>query len=163
MPQIINIKRYIASLELEPNDYLLPLHEVVVNAIQSIEDSRNKENGLIKISVVRDGQLTLGDKEHEAPYKPIVGFEIEDNGVGFIQKRFKAFHEWGTEINIHKGGKGVGRYTVLGCFGSMEIKSEFKENDKYYKREFRFDAINDIQPDGEKIKVKFQKQRIRLL
>jgi hypothetical protein len=149
MSQVINISRYVSSLDLEPDDYLLPLHEVVVNAIQSIEDSKNKKSGLINITIIRDSQLTIKN-EFEEPYKPILGFEIEDNGIGFIEKRFKAFHEWGTELNVKKGCKGIGRYTVLACFGSMEIISEFKDKDKYYKRKFKFDAINDIVPDGEK-------------
>lgn len=149
MSQIINISRYVASLDLEPDDFLLPLHEIIVNSIQSIEDSVNKDKGLITITVLRSAQKSINNADFGEPYKPIVGFEIEDNGIGFIQSRFKAFHEWGTEINVKKGGKGIGRYTVLACFGSMEVITEFKENEKYWKREFRFDAVKDIQPDWD--------------
>ncbi len=157
MSQIINISRYVASLDLEPDDFLLPLHEVIVNSIQSIEDSINKDKGLISITVLRNEQLSFDDNEFGEPYKPIIGFEIEDNGIGFIQNRFKAFHEWGTEINIKKGGKGIGRYTVLACFGSMEVKTEFKEKEKYWKREFRFDAIKDIHPDWDENLTEIEK------
>lgn len=38
MSQIINISRYVASLDLEPDDFWLPLHEVIVNSIQGIKD-----------------------------------------------------------------------------------------------------------------------------
>lgn len=157
MSQIINISRYVASLDLEPDDFLLPLHEVIVNSIQSIEDSINKDKGLITISVLRSGQLNVKSDDFDEPYKPIVGFEIEDNGIGFIQSRFKAFHEWGTEINIKKGGKGIGRYTVLACFGSMEVETKYKENETFWKREFRFDAIKDIQPDWDENLTKIEK------
>lgn len=151
MAQTLNIKGFIAGIDIEPDEYLLPLQEVIVNSIQSIEDMANPQEGSISIKVIRSKQLVLnGHNGHEnQPYCSIEGFEIYDNGVGFINKRFQAFNDAFTDLNKRKGCKGVGRYTVLACFGSMEINSTFCENDKWFNRSFKFDSINGITPEND--------------
>jgi hypothetical protein len=72
--QTFNIEGFVAGIEIEPDEYLLPLLEVVVNAIQSIEDAKNLANGIISIKVKRGKQLEI--EGMEKPYKPIEGFEI---------------------------------------------------------------------------------------
>jgi len=95
MSTIVNLRSYIAGLDITPVDFLLPLHEVVVNSIQSIEDSDNNKSGLITINTLRDSQIIIESEEEGKPYSPIIGFEIIDNGIGFISKRFVAFNELG--------------------------------------------------------------------
>ncbi len=127
---------------------MLPLQEVIVNSIQSIEDKVDGEKGIISIKVIRGKQLSLNG-EFEEPYLPIVGFEIYDNGVGFLTERYEAFNDAFTDINKKKGCKGVGRYTVLACFGSMDVNSTFIENENWYNRTFKFDEINGVTPESE--------------
>lgn len=148
MAQTLNIGGFIAGIDIEPDEYLLPLHEVVVNSIQSIEDSKEPKFGTISIKVIRRKQLSL-EGGFEEPYRAIEGFEIYDNGVGFVKKRFQAFNDAFTDLNKVKGCKGVGRYTVLACFGSMEINSTFFENNNWFNRTFKFDVINGISPENE--------------
>ncbi len=38
MAQTFNIRDFVASIDIQPDEYLLPLNEIVVNAIQSIEE-----------------------------------------------------------------------------------------------------------------------------
>lgn len=147
MGQTFNIRGFVAGIDIDPDEYLLPIHEVIVNSIQSIEDMTEPKDGIISIKVIRGKQLALKGI-NEKPYCPIEGFEIYDNGVGFINNRFQAFNDAFTELNKGKGCKGVGRYTVLACFGSMEINSTFHENNKWLKRSFKF-GISGVSPEND--------------
>lgn len=148
MFQTVNLPGFVSSIDIELDEFMLPLQEVVVNAIQSIEDRTEGEN-TISIKVLRDKQITLKGEGFDIPYKPITGFEVTDSGIGFISKRYNAFNVMFTDINRKKGCKGIGRYTVLACFGSMEIDSTFLENGKLMSRVFSFDSIKGIFPDGD--------------
>lgn len=159
MAQTINIKGFVAGIEIQPDEFLLPLQEVIVNAIQSIEDKEDK-NGTISIKVIRGKQLNVGG-EFETPYSPIIGFEVFDNGVGFIKKRFIAFNNAFTELNSKKGCKGVGRYTVLACFGSMEIDSSFCEDSKWFNRTFKFDVVNGVNPENDDNKQEINESNLK--
>jgi hypothetical protein len=143
MGQTLNIKRFVEGIDIEPDEFMLPLHEVIVNSIQSIEDKVGGEKGTISIKVIRGKQLSL-QGEFEEPYLPIEGFEVYDNGVGFQTKRYEAFDDAFTDINKSKGCKGVGRYTVLACFGSMEVDSTFEEKGVWQNRTFKFDELNGM-------------------
>ncbi|MEJ7680727.1 MAG: hypothetical protein WKG06_23325 [Segetibacter sp.] len=148
MAQTLNIRGFVAGIDIEPDEFMLPLHEVIVNAIQSIEDKVDGEEGKISIKVIRGKQLSF-EGDFLEPYLPVEGFEVFDNGVGFVSERYQAFNDAYTDINKKKGCKGVGRYTVLACFGSMEINSMFLENGAWYRRDFKFDEINGISSEKE--------------
>ncbi len=145
--QTFNIEGFVAGIEIEPDEYLLPLLEVVVNAIQSIEDTKKIKDGVISIKVKRGKQLTFEGMEES--YSPIEGYEVYDNGVGFIKKHFVAFNDAFTDINKKKGCKGVGRYTVLACFGSVDVDSTFYEKKDWHNRSFNFN-VHGVNPDGNK-------------
>jgi len=147
MAQTFNISGFVASIDIEPDEYLLPLQEVIVNSIQSIEDKENPQ-GIISIKVIRGKQLALNG-DFKEPYSPIVGFEIYDDGVGFVNKRFQAFNDAFTDLYKGKGCKGVGRYTVLACLGSMEIDSTFYEKENWNNRTFKFDVVNGVNPEND--------------
>ncbi len=152
MEQTLNLRGFIAGIDIEPDEFMLPLLEVIVNAIQSIEDKTDGEAGIISIKVIRGKQLPL-QADFPEPYLPIEGFEVYDNGVGFLSKRFEAFHDAFTDINKKKGCKGVGRYTVLACFGSMEINSVFVENGVWNSRIFKFGENGVTPKNQENLKV----------
>ena len=148
MAQTLNIRGFIAGIDIEPDEYMLPLNEVVVNSIQAIEDNTSSEKNLISIKVIRGKQISL-DSDFDKPYLPIEGFEVFDNGIGFISERFQAFNDAFTEMNKKKGCKGVGRYTVLACMGSLEVNSTFNEDGAWKNRTFKFDSINGISPEND--------------
>lgn len=147
MAQTLNIRGFVAGIDVEPDEYLLPLQEAIVNSIQSIEDKTPNE-GRISIKIIRGKQLPIGEG-FDKPYSPIMGFEIYDDGVGFISKRFQAFNDAFTDLYKGKGCKGVGRYTILACFGSMEIDSTFYENKNWENRTFKFDIVNGVNPEND--------------
>ncbi len=41
MEQTLNLRGFIAGIDIEPDEFMLPILEVIVNAIQSIEDIAN--------------------------------------------------------------------------------------------------------------------------
>jgi hypothetical protein len=161
MAQTLNIRGFIAGIEIEPDEYLLPLQEAIVNSIQSIEDKTRNE-GRISIKIIRGKQLPISE-DFDAPYSPITGFEIYDDGVGFISKRFQAFNDAFTDLNKGKGCKGVGRYTVLACFGSMEINSTFYENENWNNRTFKFDVVNGVNPENEENLTSATKEELKTI
>jgi hypothetical protein len=70
--QNINFKGLINSIDIKPDDFLLPLHEVIVNSIQSIEDRVNpSEKGSIIIRIHRNFQEELQLEEGQEKYNPI--------------------------------------------------------------------------------------------
>ena len=150
--QKVDFRGLIGSIDISPEEFLLPLQEIVVNAIQSIKDAERLFDGKIIINIIRkhDSILNFGT-DQETAYNPIVGFTVRDNGIGFIKKRFKAFStpytDFGAEIH---GCKGIGRYTVLACFHSMEIESYFEEEQRKFKRLLRFDNLHGLQRVADK-------------
>jgi hypothetical protein len=84
MAQTLNIRGFVAGIDVEPDEYLLPLQEAIVNSIQSIED-KTPNKGRISIKIIRGKQLLISE-DFDAPYSPITGFEIYNDGVGFINK-----------------------------------------------------------------------------
>jgi hypothetical protein len=161
MAQTLNIRGFVAGIDVEPDEYLLPLQEAIVNSIQSIED-KTPNKGRISIKIIRGKQLLISE-DFDAPYSPITGFEIYDNGVGFISKRFQAFNDAFTDLNKGKGCKGVGRYTVLACFGSMEINSTFHENENWNNRTFKFDVVNGVNPENKENLAPATKEELKTI
>ncbi len=61
--QRVHYKGLIDSIDISPEEFLLPLQEIVVNSIQSIEDKENIATGKIVIDIVRKNELTLDIEE----------------------------------------------------------------------------------------------------
>ena len=88
---LLDIRGQLNSMSLPPSKALWPLFETVVNAIQSIEDSENRANGIINIFVERETptQLMIGEEE---PLGRIVSFSVTDNGMGFTTDNYNSFN-----------------------------------------------------------------------
>lgn len=146
--QKVHFKGLINSIDINPEEFLLPLQEVVVNSIQAILDDNDKsKKGQIIINIIRKNELVLEfEDEEDVPYNPIIGFIVEDNGVGFTKKRFEAFRTPYTDYGSEKHGcKGIGRYTILACFHSMDIESYYVDNNEINSRFLRFDNLYGLQ------------------
>lgn len=157
--QKLYLKGLINSIDINPDEFLLPLHEVVVNSIQSIEDKGNINSGKIIIDIIRKNEPTFAFDEEEPVYNPILGFTIKDNGLGFTNERFEAFSTPYTDFGAKKHGcKGVGRYTVLACFGSMDIKSFYNHKAKIECRLLRFDNASGLQKINEESIIDLPKE-----
>lgn len=133
----IELEGRIRNTHLPFNKALHPLFEAVVNSIEAIEE-REIKDGYVNIDIERDQHQEAFEQVADGVDKPIIGFLIEDNGVGFDEKNFNAFETSDTTYKENKGGKGVGRFLWLKAFDKVEVESIFEEKGKYKERRFEF-------------------------
>ena len=122
----LDIRGHLNSLRLAESKALWPLFEAVVNSIQSIEDSPNRDNGKITIFAQREDQdpnLTIQKDVLER----FESFVIEDNGNGMNTANYRSFNTAYSTLKIQKGCKGIGRFLWLKAFETVEIESVFQE------------------------------------
>lgn len=117
-------------LPLKPSETnaLLPLMEAFSNALHAINlrfGDATPDEGKIRITVMRQS----GD---------VIGFQIEDNGVGFTENNYKSFRTPDSRQKIGLGGKGVGRLSWLRVFGGAKIESVYFEDGQFLRRSFDF-------------------------
>lgn len=144
-----NIKGQVNELNLPEYKALWPLFETIVNSIQSLEDSTNKDKGVIKIIAKRSEESQL-DIDTETYIPPFYSFEVIDNGDGFNDVNYNSFLEAYSNLKISKGCKGIGRFLWLKAFTNVHIKSNYYDNNRWYKREFDFNANEGIHPQDNK-------------
>jgi hypothetical protein len=141
----LDIRGRIRNVNLPTSRPLMPLFEAVVNSIQAIEDVGRE--GTIFVRVLRDQNTALFLEDKSS--RDIVGFEIEDNGIGFNEANYNAFSTSDTTYKASRGCKGVGRFVWLVAFNEVEIESTFATSERYEKRTFRFvpqgDGVEDNQ------------------
>lgn len=99
-----NLNGQLQAFSLPPYKALWPLFETVVNAIQSIEDSENKECGKVFIKAERDSvqQINIDGTATNAPF---VSFVVKDNGAGFGKDNYDSFCEAYSTLKLKKGVK----------------------------------------------------------
>ena len=135
----INFKGLVDLHNLPSSEPLLPLFEAIVNSIQSINQGKIK-NGEIRIRIEREkSQTSLNDWETD-----IENIIIRDNGIGFTEENFKSFDTYASDFKKMLGCKGVGRMIWLKAFRSVEVESIYIQNNKHYKRTFKFDGENAV-------------------
>ena len=143
----INILGIVKNIKSKSNIYT-PIVEAVVNSIDSIG---GKKNGEIEIVVHRENTIQF---ENTKPY--IKSIEIIDNGVGFNNKNRESFDTYLSNSKNETGGKGFGRFMYLKYFNDVIIQSQYKENNNYHFRNFRFGKKDEIIVD-EKTGISTQK------
>lgn len=144
----------VRNTSLPKSHALLPLLEAVVNSIQAIDarSAYDSAPGRITVTVHRDAQ---GEFEFgiagpgRAPMKPIVGFTIEDNGVGFTPDNMTSFETLDTDFKADIGCRGVGRLLWLKAFERIAINSAYLDNATLRGRRFRFSIDNEVEHDGD--------------
>lgn len=141
-----NIKGKVRNFSLPKDKPLIPLYEAIVNSINAIDEKRMDESnydGIIKIEVLREKTLFSDDDENT-----ISGFKIIDNGIGFTDNNMNSFMEADSDYKFKIGGKGVGRFSWLKAFSSVEVKSTYMENGLFKTRSFEF-SLNKIEIDDK--------------
>lgn len=141
----INILRAVENIKSGTTVYT-PLVEVVVNAIQAIEEKRESK-GKVDITVIRSEQTEIGSS-----MPAVTGFVIEDNGQGFTQANRDSFNTLYSDYKFSKGGKGFGRFTCLKYFEDLKIESVFLSGENFKKRKFKMGKDKYIIVD-EKVEV----------
>ena len=138
----LDIRGQLNNIRLAESKALWPLFEAVVNSIQAIEDSPNRDNGEIHISAIRETSYQGHLETDTAVLEKFESFQITDNGIGLDSKNYKSFNTAYSTLKAKKGCKGIGRFLWLKAFKSVEINSNYFEDNKYYNRAFTFS------PDG---------------
>ena len=133
----VNIKRAIENIRATTTVYT-PVVEVVVNAIQAIDES-DRQDGRVSIRALRSYRAQLDGSLPDA-----VGFEIEDNGVGFTDEHRDSFDTLYTDHRIDEGGKGFGRFTCLKYFDDLTVRSVYREGPRFKNRSFSMGTGHEI-------------------
>lgn len=153
-----NLSGRLRNTPLPVTSGMLPLFEAVVNSIHSIEEADvSMNNGRITILIQRkskQGNLDLNDhdtkKKGPGALEDIIGFTIEDNGIGFTDENMASFRTLDSEHKIKKGCRGIGRLLWLKAFKEVRVESIFQSNNKLYLRCFKFSSSEGISDESVK-------------
>ncbi|MDX2849250.1 ATP-binding protein [Streptomyces sp. PA03-3a] len=145
----------VRNTSLPKSHALLPLLEAVVNGIQAI-DARfgdDVERGCLSVRIQRSPQeeLDLGPAgPGRVALKPIIGFLVEDNGVGFTAENMTSFETLDSDHKAAIGCRGVGRLLWLKAFDRVSVRSTYEdEAGGLHGRQFRFSVEGEVEPGGE--------------
>lgn len=133
----VNIKRAVEIIRATTTVYT-PVVEMIVNAIQAIDES-GRNDGKVLIRTHRSDQAEI-----DGSLPDVVGFDIEDNGVGFTNAHRDSFDTLYTDQKISEGGKGFGRFTCLKYFEDLHVRSVFKEGEAFKARSFSMCKEHEI-------------------
>lgn len=142
----LNIKRAVENIRSGTSVYT-PITEVVVNAIQAIEETGSKK-GLIEIRATRSKQMELDE-----PLPKISGFTIIDNGIGFTDAHRESFDTLYTAHKLSEGGKGFGRFTCLKYYENINYVSCYEKKGIFYERSFSMGKEKEIIVDEKIVKI----------
>lgn len=133
----VNIKRAVENIRATTTVYT-PVVEMIVNGIHAIDETGRKD-GKVQVRTQRSGQV-----EHDGSLPEVIGFDIEDNGIGFTDTHRKAFDTLYTDLKIAEGGKGFGRFTSLKYFEDLHVKSVYRDGDGLKSRSFSMGKEHEI-------------------
>lgn len=145
----------VRNTSLPKSHALLPLLEAIVNGIQAI-DARpggSDDPGRVDVRVHRDSQTELDfgpAGPGRAPMKPIIGFTVSDDGVGFTPRNMSSFETLDSDFKADLGCRGVGRLLWLKAFDKVSVRSAYEDDDgKLRGRQFRFSVAQEVEHDGD--------------
>lgn len=133
----LNIKRTVDTIRAKTSMYT-PLLEVIVNAIQAIEEL-DSGHGKVEIKVTRNPQVDIEESLPE-----IIGFSVSDNGVGFTEEHRESFDTLYSAQKASEGGKGFGRFTCLKYYEDVYYESNYQFNGQFYTRKFKMGKDKEI-------------------
>lgn len=142
----------VRNTSLPKSHSLLPLLEAVVNGLQAI-DARFKEEsssqGHLTVTIERSPQaeFDLGlSVPGRAALPPIVGFTVEDNGIGFTPANMTSFETLDSDHKSEMGCRGVGRLLWLKAFDKVSVRSTYTDDDGVLRsRQFGFSVDREVE------------------
>ena len=141
----------VRNTSLPKSHSLLPLLEAVVNGLQAIDErfGDEVEDGRLRITINRSTQeeFDLGSvASGRTPLRPIVGFTVEDNGVGFTPENMKSFETLDSDHKAAVGARGVGRLLWLKAFDRVTVRSAYRDEDENLcERRFKFSVEREVE------------------
>lgn len=152
----IDVKGKVQNLKLSPSDRLVPLFEAIVNSIQA---TRKGDKAELTITAFRQTtQEVLNEDDHK--FQQIESFEIVDYGEGFNHDNYQSFKTAESTYKSSLGCKGVGRFTWLKAFETVEVESVYLDNQEKKKLTFGF-SVDDVDFESEKLISAEQSERVR--
>lgn len=133
----VNIKRAVENIRASTTVYT-PVVEMIVNGIQAIDETGRKD-GKVQVRAKRSKQDELDGSLPE-----VIGFDFEDNGIGFTDAHRKSFDTLYTDLKISEGGKGFGRFTSLKYFKDLHVKSTYHDGSSFKSRSFSMGKEHEI-------------------
>ena len=88
----------------------MPLFEAVSKQLHAVDDRFRRDastKALIKVEVLR--------ADLAVEKSPVIGFIVEDNGIGLDDENFQSFRRLDSRHKIGRGGKGIGRPAGSRC------------------------------------------------
>lgn len=78
--------------------------------------------------------------------KPITGFVVQDNGVGFTPENMSSFETLDTDYKASLGCRGVGRLLWLKAFDKVSVRSAYVADDgQLNTRQFKFSIAGEVE------------------
>ncbi|WP_305779199.1 ATP-binding protein [Nocardia nova] len=143
----------VRNTSLPKSHSLLPLLEAIVNGLQAI-DARFKTDvsgGRLRVTIQRSdqGEFDLGLGSSGRALKPIVGFVVEDNGIGFTPENVASFETLDSDHKASLGCRGVGRLLWLKAFDKVFVRSTYAVpgSDRTENVGFRFSVERGVEHD----------------
>jgi hypothetical protein len=150
-----NLKHQVKQTPLPKWKPLIPVFEAVMNSIQSIAEREPNQPGRIVIELHRQRDL-LADSN-----APVESVTITDNGIGLDDDNFDSFNTAFSDWKEAKGGKGLGRFTWLKAFETVDIDTTFAPaGEELQRRQFEFtenydpDDANPADASGRQVGMK---------
>jgi hypothetical protein len=134
----INIQRAVENIRATTTVFT-PVVEVVVNAIEAIEETKRLD-GLVHLKVRRSSQQEIEPDDEKTR---IVEVMVSDNGIGFTQANRDSFDTLYSAQKILRGGKGFGRLTCLRYFDDVRVDSIYQA-DRLRRRQFDMGKENEL-------------------
>ncbi|WP_066756291.1 ATP-binding protein [Crocinitomix algicola] len=147
----IDLKGRVKRLKLAERNMLLPVFEAIVNSIHAIEDAKIND-GEIKIHIERSPQTSL-ELESTSTLPDIIGFTIEDNGIGFNYDNYESFKREYSTHKANRGGLGIGRFMWLKTFTNVKVNSVFCDDKVTYERHFNFNVRSEDGIENHSLKA----------
>lgn len=156
---LLDLTGQLNSINLAESKALWPLFEAIVNSIQAIEDSPNKDCGRITIMAEREPSMQTQVKQDQKELlEKFESFTVIDNGIGFNDTNYRSFRTAYSTLKVKKGCKGIGRFLWLKAFEEVEIHSTFFENGNFFSRDFSFDSERGITPEENNVTISDEKE-----
>ncbi len=141
----------VRNTNLPKSHSLLPLLEAVINGLQAVDVRFGAEmsQGRVRVTIQRSGQDEF-DFEPAGPgriaLKPITGFVVEDNGIGFTPDNMDSFETLDTDYKASLGCRGVGRLLWLKAFDRVSVRSAYlADGGELCTRQFRFSIAGEVE------------------
>lgn len=148
----------IANLNWRPTtEWAVPILEAVSNSLHATEELGEGARR-IEVALIREGDDQTSLLVESQKERPIVGFRVTDNGVGFTEENFKAFLTIDSRHKETKGGKGIGRLFWLKAFEIVNVFSVYREGGKkkfrkivFTKESLKADAPTETDKDVQTV------------